>query len=67
MIFPIQELIEFNGNIYEITCACSRRAYQLAKLQDPILKENGDKVVSVAAKQIFSGDIEYRLEEKTGK
>lgn len=67
MIFPIQELIEFDGNIYEITCASSRRAYQLARLQDPIIKENGDKVVSTAAMQIFSNEIEYRLEDNSGE
>lgn len=63
MIFPIKDLIEFDGNIYEITCAASRRAFQLAKLQEPILKENGDKIVSTASMQIFSKEIEYKLEE----
>ena len=43
MIFPLKELIEFDDNIYEITCASTRRAYQLAKIQDPNVEKSGDK------------------------
>ena len=49
MIFPLKELIEFKGNIYEITCAATRRAFQLVTIQDPVLEENNDKVVCTAA------------------
>ena len=62
MIFPLKELIEFKGNIYEITCAATRRAFQLVTIQDPILEENNDKVVSTAASQVFTGDIDYKIE-----
>ena len=58
MIFPLKELIEFKGNIYEITCG----AFQLVTIQDPILEENNDKVVSTAASQVFTGDIDYKIE-----
>jgi DNA-directed RNA polymerase subunit omega len=34
MIFPLEELIEYNGNMYEITSAASRRSYQLSMLRD---------------------------------
>jgi DNA-directed RNA polymerase subunit omega len=63
MIFPLENLIEYKGNMYEITCAASRRAYQLSMLQDPDIDDNDGKVVSLAAQQVFTGEIEFRLEE----
>ena len=62
MIFPLKELIEFKGNIYAITCAATRRAFQLVTIQDPILEENNDKVVCTAASQVFTGAIDYKIE-----
>ena len=62
MIFPLKELIEFDDNIYEITCASTRRAYQLAKIQDPNVEKSGDKVVPAGAKQIFTGEVNYQIE-----
>ncbi len=63
MIFPLQELIKFTGNVYEITCAASRRAYQLSMVRDPIIEDNDGKVVSLAAKQLFTKEIKYRIEQ----
>ncbi|QQO07465.1 DNA-directed RNA polymerase subunit omega [Breznakiella homolactica] len=63
MIFPLEELIEYKGNMYEITCAASRRAYQLSMLKDPEIEANDGKVVSLAARQLFTDAIEFRLEE----
>ncbi|MCX7948759.1 MAG: DNA-directed RNA polymerase subunit omega [Treponemataceae bacterium] len=62
MIFPLEQLIEFDGNVYEITCAAARRAYQLAMMKDPEIEANDGKVVSLAARQLFTRQIEYRLE-----
>ena len=64
MIFPLEQLVEFDGNIYEITVAASRRAYQMAKVQDPEIAANSDKVVCVAARQLFTKKVNYRIEEK---
>lgn len=64
MIFPLEKLVEFNDNIYEITVAASRRAYQLAKINDEEVRENYGKVVCVAAKQLFNKTVNYRIEEK---
>ena len=64
MIFPLEQLVKFNGNIYEITVAASRRAYQLAKVNDPEIAANSDKVVCVAARQLFNHVVNYRIEEK---
>ena len=44
MIFPLEQLVQFNDNIYEITVAASRRAYQLAKVNDPEIAANSDKL-----------------------
>jgi DNA-directed RNA polymerase subunit omega len=63
MIFPLEELIEYEGNMYEITAAASRRSYQLSMLKDPDIEENDGKVVSLAARQVFTDQVEFRLEE----
>jgi DNA-directed RNA polymerase subunit omega len=63
MIFPLEELIEYNGNMYEITSAASRRSFQLSMIRDEEIEENDGKVVSLAARQIFTREIEFRIEE----
>ncbi len=63
MIFPLEKLIEFKGNVYEITCAANRRAYQLSMVRDSEIEENDGKVVSLAAKQVFTHQVEYRIEQ----
>lgn len=63
MIFPLEKLVEFTGNVYEITCAAIRRAYQLSMVHDPEIEENDGKVVSLAAKQVFTKTVEYQLEK----
>jgi DNA-directed RNA polymerase subunit omega len=62
MIFPLEELIEYDRNMYEITSAASRRSFQLSMLRDPEIEENDGKVVSLAARQIFTKQIDFRLE-----
>jgi len=63
MIFPLRELIEYKKNMYEITAAASRRAYQLSMLLDRDVKEDYDgKMVALAARQVFSAEVEFRLE-----
>lgn len=68
MIFPLEELIEYGKNMYEITAASSRRSYQLSMLYaadddytKPWIDENDGKVVSLAARQVFTKEIEFRL------
>jgi DNA-directed RNA polymerase subunit omega len=63
MIFPLEELIEYDKNMYEITSASSRRSYQLSMLKDPEIEDNDGKVVSLAARQVFTQEVEFRLEE----
>ncbi|MBE6344971.1 MAG: DNA-directed RNA polymerase subunit omega [Spirochaetaceae bacterium] len=63
MIFPLEQLIKFRDNIYEITCAASRRAFQISMVRDDVIQENQGKVVSVAAKQLFTDEVKYRIEQ----
>ena len=69
MIFPLKELIEYDKNMYEITAASSRRSYQLSMLyaaddEDARywVDDNDGKVVSMAARQVFSKEVEFRLD-----
>ncbi len=64
MIFPLEQLIEFTGNVYEITCAAVRRAYQLSMVKDPEIENNDGKVVSLAARQVFTKQVEYQIEDQ---
>ena len=71
MIFPLEELIKYDKNMYEITVASSRRSYQLSMLYSagdeyivPWVDENDGKVVSMAARQVFTKEIEFRLENE---
>ena len=70
MIFPIEEVAKFKGGMYAMTVAASKRAFQLAKLSgipgtdedDLVNEENDGKAVSVAAQQLFSGEVKYSIE-----
>ena len=64
MIFPLEELVEYKDNMYEITTASSRRSYQLSMLRDPEIEYNDGKVVSLAARQVFNREVEFRLESQ---
>ncbi|MDR1869437.1 MAG: DNA-directed RNA polymerase subunit omega [Treponema sp.] len=62
MIFPLKDLIEYDENMYGITTAASRRSFQLSMLRDPEIEDNDGKVVSLAARQIFTKEVEFRLD-----
>jgi DNA-directed RNA polymerase subunit omega len=63
MIFPLEELIEYDANMYEITVAAARRSYQLSMLMDKDSKDDFDgKMVALAALQVFTKEVEFRLE-----
>jgi len=64
MIFPLEQLVRYQDNAYEITAAAIRRAYQMSKVKDPLIEENEDKVVSLAASQLFNNKVSYRIEQK---
>jgi DNA-directed RNA polymerase subunit omega len=63
MIFPLEELIEYDGNMYAITSAASRRSYQLSMLKEPEIEMYEGKVVSLAALQVFTKEVDFRIED----
>lgn len=63
MILPLNLLEEYQGNVYELTAAAIRRAYQITMAGDEELDENDGKVVSTAVKQILTRTVQYRIEE----
>ena len=64
MIFPLEQLVKYSANAYEITVAAIRRAYEMSMVKDPLIEENEDKVVSLAASQLFNNKVSYRIEQK---
>ncbi|MBQ0002623.1 MAG: DNA-directed RNA polymerase subunit omega [Treponema sp.] len=64
MIFPLEQLVKYSNNIYEITVAANRRAYQMAMVKDPLIEENEDKTVSLAAQQLFNNKVTIRIDQK---
>jgi DNA-directed RNA polymerase subunit omega len=63
MILPLDLLERDQGNIYELTCAAIRRAYQITVTGDEELEENQGKVVSTAIHQILTKKVQYRIGE----
>ena len=63
MIFPLKELIEYDENMYEVTTASSRRAYQLSTVLEKEEKDDWDgKMVALAARQVFTQEVQFRIE-----
>ncbi|AEJ61524.1 DNA-directed RNA polymerase, omega subunit [Spirochaeta thermophila DSM 6578] len=63
MILPLEELINFDGNVYELTVAVVKRADQLAKLKDKEVQEAKFKIVSLALRQVLTHKVQYQLED----
>ncbi len=63
MILPLDLLNSYEKNIYELTCAAIRRAYQITIAGDEEVEANNGKVVSVSIKQILTNKVVFRLEE----
>ena len=63
MILPLNLLISHQTNIYELTCAAIRRAYQITLTGDEELEENQGKVVSTAASQLLTRKVQYSVED----
>ena len=63
MILPLELLVNYKGNIYEMTCAAMRRAVQITVTDDEEVRQNNGRVVSTAIKQVLTKKVDYRLEE----
>jgi len=65
MIFPLKDLIEYGDNMYEVTTAASRRAYQLSSVMEKYEKDEYDgKMVALAALQVFKNTVQFRLDSE---
>ena len=62
MILPLNLLVSYSGNAYELTCAAIRRGIQINLAGDEDLSDNEGNVVSTAIKQILTEKVKYRLE-----
>ena len=62
MVLPLDLLIEYDGNVYELTAAAMRRAVQINLAGDEELEQNRGKIVSTAVKQILTKKVKYQLE-----
>ena len=62
MVMPLDLLMSFRGNIYEMTCAAMKRGVQINLIGDEDLEENRGKIVSTAIKQVLMEKIQYRFE-----
>ena len=62
MVLPLDLLIEYDGNVYELTAAAMRRAVQINLAGDEELEQNRGKIVSTAIKQILTKKVRYQLE-----
>lgn len=62
MILPLDLMIAYDGNGYELAAASMRRAVQINLAGDDELAENHGKIVSLAIKQILTKKVRYQLE-----
>jgi len=63
MTLPLDLLESYQSNMYEMTCAAIRRAFQITITGDEELDVNQGKVVSTSIRQILTRKVEYRIEE----
>jgi DNA-directed RNA polymerase subunit omega len=63
MILPLDLLESYEYNMYELTCASIRRAFQITVTGDEELESNQGKVVSTSIRQILTQKVEFRIEE----
>lgn len=65
MIVPVDELIDYKGNRYELTCAAIKRAIQINLTKDEEVKKTcKGKIVPAALRQVLLGKVKYRVEEE---
>jgi len=62
LIIPLDELIDFKGNRYELTCAAIKRAIQINLTGDEELRKNKGKIVPTALRQVLLKKVKYKLE-----
>lgn len=63
--FPLDDLIDREGNVYEMTCVAIREAELISStsIKDEIEKD-GDKVVSVVLAKALHDEIKYTKDDE---
>lgn len=64
MSIPINELVDKENNVYEMTCVAISLANQIAKDGDREIEANNNKVVSTVLERVLTEDIEFAAGEK---
>ena len=63
-MIPLDELIDKEGNVYEMTCvAIKEAAIYSATDKKKEIEDDGDKVVSVVLTRALNDEIEYKEED----
>jgi len=60
---PLDELISTEVNMYELTNAAIHRARQLSMTGLEEIESAGGKVVSLAIREIVTGEVQYTLKK----
>lgn len=62
MAVCLDKIVDFTGNVYEVTNAIVKRAKQITEIGDDDLVRHNGKVVSTAIEQIYTKKVAYHLE-----
>ena len=63
MPIPLDLLVDYKPNVYELTSAMIRRSMQISVTGDEEMEKENAKVVSTAISQVLTKKVEYRIEE----
>lgn len=63
MSVPLDKIINFTGNKYEMTNAVIRRARQITEIGDVDLEAHAFKVVSTALDHVLNHKVLYQLQD----
>ncbi|MDC7239120.1 MAG: DNA-directed RNA polymerase subunit omega [Spirochaetales bacterium] len=64
LIIPLGDLVDSEGNMYELTNAAIHRAAQIAVAGSDDLEKNRGKIVSTALEEIISKKVEFEYPKK---
>jgi len=60
---PLGILISTDKNMYELTNAAIHRAKQISMTGSEALEEAGGKIVSLAIREIVTGEVQYSIKK----
>ncbi|MDA3957928.1 DNA-directed RNA polymerase subunit omega [Oceanispirochaeta sp.] len=63
LIIPLGDLVNHEGNMYELTNAAIHRAEQISMAGSDDLDKNRGKIVSTALEEIISKKVQYEYQK----